>query len=203
MSALFPIFLKLSGQSCLVVGAGQIAEQKLEGLLVSGAVVAVVAPQATETIRQLAAEGRISWIERTFEPSDLEDKVLVVAATGDRAINEEVYRAACSRHVLCNAVDEPDHCHFYYPAIVRRGDLQIAISTAGHSPALAQRLRLELEALFGPEYGDLLNWLGKVRVMLFRRSMDSKSRKRALHRIASREVTSRFIQAWRLGKGQD
>ncbi len=197
MSTLFPIFMKLSGEPCLVVGAGLIAEQKLEGLLASGAEVQVIAPNATDSIRQLAADGRISWIERTFEPSDVDGKVLVVAATGNRAVNEEVFRAASSRHVLCNAVDEPEHCNFYYPAVVRRGDLQIAISTAGHSPALAQRLRVELEKLFSPEYGDLLHWLGKVRTMLFRRSMDPQSRKRALHKIASREVADRFIRSRR------
>jgi precorrin-2 dehydrogenase/sirohydrochlorin ferrochelatase len=155
----------------------------------------VVAPQATESIQALAAEGRLTWIARTFEPSDLDGNLLVVAATGDRAVNEEVFRAAATRHVLCNAVDEPEHCDFYYPAVVRRGDLQIAISTSGHSPALAQRLRAELETLIGPEYEDLLGWLGKVRSMLFRRCMDSQVRRKLLHRIASREVSERFLRA--------
>jgi precorrin-2 dehydrogenase/sirohydrochlorin ferrochelatase len=108
-----------------------------------------------------------------------------------------VYREASRRHVLCNAVDEPEHCHFYYPAVVRRGDLQIAISTAGHSPALAQRLRRELETLFGPEYEDLLRWLGRVRAMLFRRDMEPQARAKTLHRIAGSEVAARFILARR------
>jgi precorrin-2 dehydrogenase/sirohydrochlorin ferrochelatase len=195
MPPLFPIFLKLQAQPCVVVGAGRIAEQKIGALLASGARVRVVAPQATESIRTLAAAGRLSWIERRFEPSDLDGHLLVVAATGDRFVNEEVFRAAATRHVLCNAVDEPEHCDFYYPAVVRRGDLQIAISTSGHSPALAQRLRAELETLIGPEYEDLLGWLGKVRSMLFRRCMDSQVRRKLLHRIASREVSERFLRA--------
>jgi precorrin-2 dehydrogenase/sirohydrochlorin ferrochelatase len=197
------MFVKLEGQSCLVVGAGQIAEQKIRALLASGANVRVVAPHASESIRALAAAGQLTWNERTFQEADLDGHVLVVAATGDRAVNEAVFRGASSRHVLCNAVDEPEHCHFYYPAVVRRGDLQIAISTAGHSPALAQRLRAELEALIGPEYEELLRWLGKVRGMLFRRCMDSRLRTKALHRIASREVSERFIRArQRVGRGR-
>lgn len=195
MPALFPMFLKLEAQPCVVVGAGRIAEQKIGALLASGARVRVVAPQATESIQALAAEGRLSWIERGFEPSDLDGSLLAVAATGDRCVNEEVFRAAGSRHVLCNAVDEPEHCDFYYPAVVRRGDLQIAISTSGHSPALAQRLRMQLETLIGPEYEDLLRWLGRARSLLFRRCQDPQLRKKTLHRIASREVSERFLRA--------
>lgn len=195
MPALFPMFLKLEAQPCVVVGAGRIAEQKIGALLASGARVRVVAPQATESIQALAAAGRLSWIERRFEPSDLDVSLLAVAATGDRSVNEEVFRAAGSRHVLCNAVDEPEHCDFYCPAVVRRGDLQIAISTSGHSPALAQRLRMELEALIGPEYEDLLRWLGRARSLLFRCCQDPQLRKKTLHRIASREVSERVLRA--------
>lgn len=197
MAALFPMFVKLDGQPCVVVGAGRIAEQKISALLASGARVIVIAPRAADSIQSAAAAGRLTWLEREFNPSDLDGKVLVVAATGDRSINEEVYHEASSRHVLCNAVDELEHCHFYYPAVVRRGDLQIAISTAGHSPALAQRLRRELETLFGPEYGDLLGWLGRVRAMLFRRDMEPQARTRTLHHIAGSEVAARFIHARR------
>jgi precorrin-2 dehydrogenase/sirohydrochlorin ferrochelatase len=197
MRTLFPIFLKLAGRPCLVVGAGQIAAQKIEALLLSGAQLTVVAPQASQLIQSLAHAGRLTWIERAFTPSDLDDMTIVIGATGDATVNEEVFRNAVTRRVLCNAVDEPERCHFYYPAVVRRGDLQIAISTNGHSPALAQRLRAELEALIVPEYEGLLQWLGRVRTMLFRRVMDPQLRRKTLHRIASHEVSERFLRARR------
>jgi precorrin-2 dehydrogenase len=197
MANLFPMFLKLAGQRCLVVGAGAVAGQKVDALLLAGADVRVVAPVAGEAVRKLANDGRLTWMARRFDPADLDDAVLVIAATGDRAVNEEVFRYASDKRVLCNAVDEPEHCHFYYPAVVNRGDLQIAISTAGHSPALAQRLRRELEAQFGPEYVCFVNWLGRLRRLFFRRDMDSQFRKNALHRIASREVFERFVGAQR------
>lgn len=201
MAQLFPLFLKLQGRRCLVVGGGQIAEQKLEGLLAAGADIQVVATTAGETVRGLAANGRLTWTERAFVPADLDDVFLVVAATGDSNVNETVFREAESRRVLCNAVDEPQHCHFYYPAVVRRGELQIAISTAGHSPALAQRLRTELEAAFGPEYGPWLRWLGQVRSLFFRRPLDPQHRRLALHRIASRDVYERFVRAQQRRQG--
>ena len=147
MANLFPLFLKLEGRDCLVVGGGSIAAQKLDGLLSAGAHLHVVAPKADDRIRELVSDGRLRWSQREFRPSDVTGAVLVVAATGDPMVNETVFREAQSRGVLCNAVDEPDHCNFYYPAVVRRGDLQIAISTAGHSPALAQRLRKDLTTL--------------------------------------------------------
>lgn len=195
MADLFPLFLKLKGRRCLVVGAGAVAEQKIGSLLAAGADVRVVAPDACDAIQTLAATGRITWVPRRFEPDDLEGAFVVIAATGKAAVSAAVFREAETRRLLCNAVDEPESCHFYYPAVVRRGDLQIAISTGGHSPALAQRLRAELEAVFGPEYGPWLRWLGRVRKRLFQRAIDPQRRKQALHRIASREVYERFASA--------
>jgi precorrin-2 dehydrogenase len=195
MTPLFPMFLKLAGHRCLVVGAGHVAEQKIDSMLAAGAHVRVVAPEACGRIRELAESEKLTWTRRLFHPSDLDDMFLVIAATGNRSVNEEVFRGATAKQVLCNAVDEPDHCHFYYPAVVRRGDLQIAISTAGHSPALAQRLRSDLEVLIGPEYENLLQWLGRVRAMLFCRNLDPTLRRKTLRRIASREVSERFLRA--------
>src|SRR2546423_13401774 len=149
---MFPIFLKLESRSCLVVGAGLIAEGKIQGLVGEGASIKVVAPEATATIRQWAAAGVIQWEQRSFEPSDLDDKFLVIVATSSREVNTRVFTEAHHKGILCNAVDDPENCDFYYPAVVKRGDLQIAISTAGQSPALAQRIRQELEQQFGPEY---------------------------------------------------
>jgi siroheme synthase-like protein len=192
MTALFPMFLKLDGRKCVVVGAGNIAAQKLESLLESGADVRVVAPVASSEIQDLARSGRIAWIQAEFQAEHLQDASLVIAATGNPEVNQAVYSAAQQRGVLCNSVDEPERCDFYYPALVRRGDLQIAISTAGKSPALAQRIRKELEEQFDSSYIGWLNWLGTVRALLFNRQIDPELRRRTLHRIAGRTVFERF-----------
>jgi precorrin-2 dehydrogenase len=192
VAQLFPLFLKLETRRCLLVGAGTIAEQKLDGLLVSGAEVVVVAPQANGRIRELSEQERITWIERTYQREDLEGVTLVIAATGNAEVNEQVFRDSEANGILCNAVDEPERCHFYYPAVVRRGDLQIAISTNGKSPALAQRIRAELETQFGTEYADWLEWLGTVRTLFFRRPIKPEQRRSALHRIAAQNVYERY-----------
>lgn len=201
MGALFPAFLKLEGRRALVVGAGAIAEQKIPALLESGAVVTVVAPQATAAIRGLALNGKLRWLPRVFESSDLDGVFLAIAATSNIEVSEHVFRQAERRNILCNAVDEPERCHFYYPSVVRRGDLQIAISTNGKSPALAQRLRRELETLFDNSYAEWLNWLGHVRDMYFRKRMAREERVRALHHIASRPVFERFRRARQVSHG--
>jgi uroporphyrin-III C-methyltransferase / precorrin-2 dehydrogenase / sirohydrochlorin ferrochelatase len=201
MAALFPIFCKLEGRRCVMVGAGTIASQKLEGLLAAGAEVHIVAPQAIEAIQELARSGRVAWTQAEFEPAHLDGAFLAIAATGKPEVNEQVWRAAKERGVLCNAVDDPERCDFFYPAVVRRGDLQIAISTAGKSPALAQRIRKELEEQFDASYGRWLDWLGSVRQWLFRRDMDPGVRKKALHRIAGRTVFERF-KALKVRAGQ-
>ncbi len=182
------MFVKLEGRECLVVGAGNIAEGKIPGLLQAGAKIRVVAPQANTAIAGWAASGKILWQQRGFTPSDLDGAFLVIAATSLRDLNEVVFREARERGVLCNAVDDPEHCDFYYPAVVRRGALQLAISTAGQSPALAQRLRRELEEQFGPEYAEWLEQLGKERERLFASDLDPEARRKLLHDLASREA---------------
>lgn len=181
--SLFPIFVKLEGRPVLLVGAGPIGESKISGLLSSGAMVTVVAPQATPPIQALAAEGRLCWHQREFHPTDLAGMTLVVAAV-PRDVAGLIYQEARSRGVLVNSVDDPDNCDFYYPAVVNRGDLQIAISTSGHSPALAQRIRIALEQQFGPEYTTWVQQLGDSRRDLFARDMDADARKQMLHDMA-------------------
>lgn len=185
--SLFPLFVKLDGRPCLVVGAGPVGEAKIASLLRAGANVRVVAPRATHTVRAWARAGRIFWEARGFDPADLEGAFLVVAATSSVDLHERVFREAKRRGVLCNVVDDPERCDFYYPAVVQRGALQIAISTGGLSPALAQRLRRELEQQFGPEYEAWVEQLGQARQELFTRVMDPERRRRLLHRLASRD----------------
>ena len=185
---LFPIFVKLQGRRCLVVGAGTVGEPKIAGLLESGAKVRVVASRATEAVVEWAQAGAITWEARAFAPADLDGQFLVVAATNSPETNELIFREAQLRGVLCNAVDEPERCDFYYPAIVRRGQLQIAISTNGQSPALAQRLRGDLEEQFGPEYGPWLEALGRVRQELMASAVSAAHRRDLLHDLASQRA---------------
>jgi precorrin-2 dehydrogenase / sirohydrochlorin ferrochelatase len=185
---LFPMFLKLEGRSCLVVGAGAVGTPKIESLIEAGASVRVIAPRVNFTVGEWAGFGAITWEAREFAASDLDGVFLVIAATSSREVNELIFREARRRNILCNVVDDPEHCDFYYPAVVRRGNLQIAVSTNGLSPALAQRIRRELEEQFGPEYGEWLEHLGQIRRELFASAIDPEERRRLLHRLASREA---------------
>lgn len=191
---LFPMFLKLDGRRCLVVGAGKIAEEKIEGLLPTGADIGVVAPAATPRIRALDRDEQITWLRRRFRPSDLNRVFLVVAATSSPNLHEKIYRQARRRGVLCNVVDDPLHCDFYYGSVVRRGALQIAVSTSGQSPALAQRIRKILEREFGPEYEEWLEVLGQAREKLFAQKMNPEDRKNLLHVLASDQLFEEFLR---------
>lgn len=185
--SLFPMFLKLTGRRCLVVGGGNIATPKIRSLLDSGAEVRVVAPQGSFPVTEWAQQGLITWDQRRFEESDLGGVFLVIAGTSDSDLNGAVFSAAQRRNILCNAVDDPEHCDFFYPALVRRGDFQVAISTAGHSPALAQRLRKQFEIEFGSEYEIWVEELGKMRKQLFAQEMDPEARRQRLHELASEQ----------------
>ena len=139
MTSLFPMFLKLAGKECLVVGAGKVGEPKISGLVDTGATIHVVAIEAGTQVREWADAGKIKLELRAFSAHDLDGKFLAVVATASNSLNELIYREAQRRGVLCNVVDVPRFCDFFYPAIVRRGALQIAVSTSGRSPSLAQR----------------------------------------------------------------
>jgi precorrin-2 dehydrogenase/sirohydrochlorin ferrochelatase len=188
MARLFPMFVKLNNRRVLVVGAGEIGEQKIRGLLDAGARVKVVALRSSDAVREWAKAGEITLEERAFSPADLDGVFLVVVATGSRAVNENVFREAQRRGVLCNVVDVPDQCDFFYPAVVHRGDLQIAVSTAGQSPSLAQKLRQQLERQFGPAYEDWVARLGATRREVLGSNLDPERKRRLLHSLASREA---------------
>ncbi len=159
----YPIFLNLDGKPCLVVGGGAVGERKVQDLLVAGAQVTVVSRELTPRLQTQAQHGIITWVAGEFQPAHLEGMVLAIAATNDQATNEAVSAAAQARGLPVNVVDQPALCSFIVPATIRRGELVVAIGTGGNSPALAKRLRLELEAQFGPEYGPYLELLGLIR----------------------------------------
>jgi uroporphyrin-III C-methyltransferase/precorrin-2 dehydrogenase/sirohydrochlorin ferrochelatase len=185
---LLPIFLKLDGRRGLVVGAGTVAFEKIGGLLKTGLRLRVVAPTAWPEIRQLALDGRIEWIQRSFEIADLDGNFLVIAATNSPEVNAVVYRGAVERGILSNSVDDPPHCDFYFGSVVSRGKLQIAISTAGESPAFAQRLRREINAQLPVDLGPWLDDLGRLRRQILATHPPGEARKLLLHRLAHREI---------------
>ena len=192
--SLFPAFVKLQGRAVLVVGGGAIATSKIPALLQAGAQVTVVAPEITGELAERAGKGEITWLGRAFKASDLDGEFLVIAATAIAELNAAVFREADARQILCNAVDDIEHCHFYYGSVVQRGDLQIAISTNGKSPALAQRLRKELEEQFRPEYAEWVDWLGEERLRERAASVDIEETKKKLHELASRGEFERFAR---------
>jgi precorrin-2 dehydrogenase / sirohydrochlorin ferrochelatase len=155
--------LKLTGRRCLVVGAGSVGLEKVDGLLACGAAVRVIAPQASDGVRELAEAGDIEWSPRAFAAGDLEGHFLAIAATSDTDVNIAVFEEAERRSMLCNVVDVPPMCSFILPAIVRTGPIAIAISTAGASPALAKRMKREIADLFGADYAELAGMLNDVR----------------------------------------
>src|SRR5487761_1627672 len=158
--SLFPIFLKLAGRPCLVVGAGNIALAKIESLMQAGADVRVISPEALPEIRTLAHAGQLAWLQREYETGDCSGSFLVIAATDSAQVNHQVFNETTEREILCNAVDDPPFCDFYFPSVVRRGALQIAISTEGESPAVAQRMRREIDAALPADLGPWLAAMG-------------------------------------------
>jgi len=186
--SLFPIFLKLTGRPCVVIGAGNLAESKIESLRAANARVTLIAPVARARIVEMAEAGEVTWLRREYAAGDLAGQFLVVAATDDPAVNRAVFAEAEAAGILINAVDDPPFCDFYFPSVVRRGDLQIAISTAGESPALAQRLRKEINAILPLDAGDWLAELGNLRREVLQLEPLNEARKELLHQLASREV---------------
>src|SRR6478609_8076602 len=158
--SLLPIFLKLDSRPGLLVGAGNVALEKIASLLPTGLRLRVIARDAKPEIRKLAAEGKLEWFQRHYETTDLDGTYVVIAATDDPEVNARIFREATERGILCNSVDDPPHCDFYFGAVVRRGDLQVAISTAGESPAVAQRLRREIDGQLAADLGPWLKNLG-------------------------------------------
>ncbi len=190
--SLLPIFLKLDARRALVVGAGEVATGKIESLVASGAQVTVVAPWGKPEVERLAERGAIRWQEREFRDSDVLDEAgrpfVVIAGTNFAAVNQHVYRLCAGAGILCNAVDDIPHCDFYYGSVVSRGDLQIAISTAGDSPSLAQRLRREIDAQLPHDLGPWLHAIGGIRREVLAAMPSTEERKLLLGKLAGREA---------------
>jgi precorrin-2 dehydrogenase/sirohydrochlorin ferrochelatase len=180
--------MRLAEKHCLVVGAGKVGEPKIGGLIDTGARIHVVAIAASAQVREWHAAGKINLGLRSFSPDDLDGKFLAVVATASSSLNECIYREAHRRGVLCNVVDVPEYCDFFYPAVVQRGDLQIAVSTNGQSPSLAQKLRKQLERQFGEGYASWVAQLGETRRLILASELEKETKLELLHSLASREA---------------
>jgi precorrin-2 dehydrogenase/sirohydrochlorin ferrochelatase len=156
---LYPVNLAVAGRRCVVVGGGEVAARKVEGLVAAGADVVVIAPQIDERIRRSGAKVK----ERGYQSGDLDGAWLGIAATDDPSVNREVHADGEVGRVWINAADDPPACSFTLPAVVRRGPVMVTVSTAGHSPALASWLRGQVAAQLGPEVGVLAEWLSEAR----------------------------------------
>lgn len=180
----YPVFLDIEAKACVVVGGGAVAERKVAGLLAAGASVTVISPRLTKRLGILAAEGAIIHVRRGYRTGDLEGMFLAVSAASSKDTNRLVYEEASVRGVLINAVDDPPRCNFIVPSMVVRGDLVLAISTSGRSPALAKRLRKKLEKTYGPEYAVFVDILGAVRKKLLKSGADHVKKESVIGALA-------------------
>ncbi len=192
----YPINLDLAGRRVLVIGGGVIAEGKARQLVEAGAIVQIVSPMLAEALSRLAEQGTITWRQGVFVESDLNGIGLVISATDDQAVNESVAKLAAERKMLCNVVDQTALCNFITPALITRGDIQIAISSGGGSPSVAQRVKREIGELIGEEYGELLEIAAEMRAEAKRLIPDFEQRRVVLHAFAESEA----IELLRQGK---
>src|SRR3989338_10133748 len=189
----YPLFADLTGRRCVVVGGGKVAQRKVTALLRFGAKVTVVSPTATQRLQQYAKRRLIRYVPRRFKACDLDEAWLVYAATDDQVINQLVFRTATRQRIFTNVVDQPPLCSFIAPAIMKRGDLVIAISTGGASPTVAKRLRREVERTIGAEYAKLLRLLHSLRGVAKRKLPSYHDRKRYFDRLV-RGRTFAFVR---------
>ena len=190
----YPIFLNMIGKKVLVVGGGLVAQRKVETLLEYSALISLVSRELTPRLNDLVKNKKITFLGAEFGEEHLEGMFLVIAATDDPMLNRQVSRSAQQRGLLINAVDQPEDCNFIVPSIVRRGDLQVAISTSGKSPALARKIRHELEQRFGEEYEKLLFLMGRIRSQVLSQGMEQKENKRVFMDIVSSDILKAIIK---------
>ncbi len=195
----YPLFADLAGRRCVVVGGGVIAQRKVTTLLRFGAKVTVISPAATQRLRRYAKQGVIRYVPRRFKACDLQGTWLVYAATNEEAINKRVFRTAEQQRIFTNVVDQVPLCSFIAPAIMKRGELVIAISTGGASPTVAKRLRREFERTIGAEYAELLRLLNSLRGVAKRKLPSYHDRKRYFDRL----VQGRVFDLVRVGRCSD
>lgn len=192
----YPVSLEVAGRVAVVIGGEAVRHGKADSLLSAGARVTVIATGPVDALARLVGEGA-TVLRREYRPGDLDGAFVCVASSDDPAIRSAIFREAESRGVLANVMDDNPHCHFAAPAVVRRGDLVIAISTGGRSPALARRLREELEERFGPRWEELVDVIGEVRERTMARLPDLAERSRRWNRALDLEELEDLIRTGR------
>ncbi len=188
MSEYYPVYLKLPGRKCVVVGGGKVAERKVKSLLDCGASVFVISPELTPGLEEASARGEITAVRRNFKISDLENAFLVIGATDSCEVNGLVAEECSTRNILVNIVDEPNRCNFIVPAVVRQGPLSISISTDGRSPMLARRIREDLESFFGEEYREFLELMGDIRQHIISNIPEQGKRREIFHCLVYSDI---------------
>lgn len=184
----YPINLDVRNKNCLVVGGGSVGTRKALTLVKCGANVTIISPDASEKLEKLAESGIVNLEKRKYMPGDLQGMFLVLSAADNNSVNEMVYKDAAALDILCNIADIPKACNFTLPSVINQGDLTIALSTSGKSPALSRKLRIELEKMFGKEYSVSLELMGAIREKLLAQNHDPEK-----HKILFRKVLDKGL----------
>lgn len=189
---MYPITLDLKGEPILIIGAGNVGERKIMSAYSAGADVTVISEQYGEVVKKLANDGKIRLIERSYQPGDCRGYFMVIGSTGSNAVNAAISEECTALGTLVNIVDKPEYCNFHVPAVVKRGDFQIAVSTGGKSPALAREIRKELEEQYNEVYGRLTERLGIIRKELKRKYSSDRAELSRQLQIAFQEEYTKF-----------
>lgn len=188
----YPILIKLDGRLCIIVGGGRVAGRKAASLVKAGASVRIVSPEISEDIKTLVKTKKVEWLKEQFEPRRLDGAFLAIAATDNEQVNQTVCNSATARSILVNVVDRPDLCTFIVPSVTRRGDLIIACSTLGKSPAVSKMLRKKMESEFGEEWAVFLEIMGEMRSRTIDSVKDRKQREKIFNRLAGSDMLERI-----------
>ncbi|MBK9926391.1 MAG: bifunctional precorrin-2 dehydrogenase/sirohydrochlorin ferrochelatase [Anaerolineales bacterium] len=194
MNTYYPVYLELRDQPCLVVGGGKLAEEKVVGLLAVHAKVTLISAKITAHLKQLVDENQVTYIPRAYQQGDLADAFMVICATDNAELNQQVWDEASAAHKLVNVVDDIPHCNFIAPAIIRNGDLTVAISTSGRAPALAVRLKERWQKELGNEYAHFLELAGHLREPLAQHIPDFATRKKLWYEIVDSGILEVLAQ---------
>jgi len=195
----YPVHLDIQDRKCLIVGGGAVGTRKVTTLLECGARITVVSPDPTPQLARLASTGTITLKMRAYQSNDISGMFLVIGATDDESLNQQISKDADRAHILCNIADRPEICNFILPSIIRRGELVITISTSGKSPALAKHLRQQLETQFGGEYADFLLLMGAIRKKLLSQAHEPEAHKDLFHKL----IDSNLMALMQAGKTEE
>ena len=194
MTIYYPIYVQLNEQLCIVIGGGKIAEGKVDGLLAANAKVKIISPELTPHLHDLVKQNQIEYAARHYQVGDLTGAFMVICATDQTEINHQVWQEATANQQLVNVVDDTPRCNFIAPAILRKGDLNIAISTGGKAPALAVRLKQHLQEEIGPQYERFLELSGQLREPLARHIPDFEARKKLWYKLVDSDILDLLSQ---------